>query len=70
MSLHADTINLNAILLKHPDKVNSGAALSTRPLEVVIVIVQLSIRVGLGRLAEGKLDVLLAENLVEDGLAP
>lgn len=68
--LHTDTIDSDTILLQHPHDVDGSTALRTNPLEIVVVVVKLRIWVRLGRLTESNLDVLLAEDLVEDGLAP
>lgn len=67
--LHADAIDLDALVLQHLDDLDRGLALGADALQVVVVVVQLGLRVDLGGGAEGQLDVLLAEGAVEDGLA-
>lgn len=70
MRLQPDPVDLDPVLLQHSDNSEGCLSLLARTLNVVVIIVELH-AVGLdpSRRAEGKLDVLLAENLVEERLA-
>ena len=70
MGLHSHAVDADALILEHLDKPDHTVDLGSGPLNVVVVVVQLGVGVDLGGQAEGQLDVLVAEDLVEDGLTP
>lgn len=69
MGLRADTINLDLLLLEAADEFLDGSGLVAASLEVVVVDVKLRRRVNLGGSLEGEREVVLADDVVEDGLA-
>jgi hypothetical protein len=69
VGLQADAVDGDLGVLEELDDALGALRLGRGPLEVVVVVVELGLRVDLGGGLEGKLDVLLAENLVENALA-
>ncbi len=69
MRLHPDAVDLDPISLQHFDDGPGGLALVADSLEVVVVVVQLRARVRCRGRLEGDLDVLDAQDLVEDGIS-
>ena len=70
MSLQTHAINLDTRLLQHLHNPHRAISLAARPLDIVVIVVQLRVRVDLGRYLERELDVILAKDIVEDALAP
>lgn len=70
VSLETHAVDLDVGVAEHLDDALGTFDLGAGKLEVVVVVVELGTGVNLGGGLEGELDVLLAENLVEDGLAP
>lgn len=70
VSLHADAVDPDAVGLEHLDDTPGCLALGADALQVVVVVVELRVRVDLGRRAERQLDVVFTEHLVKHRLAP
>lgn len=69
MSLQADTVNAEALRLEQAEDPADTLGLGVGRLDVVVVVVELGLGVDLGGGLEGEGDVLLAEDVVEQGLA-
>lgn len=69
MCLCTNTVNLDVLLLETTDKLLHSLGLIAARLEVVVVDVELRVGVNLGGGLEGELKVVLADDVVEDGLA-
>src|SRR5687768_8252867 len=69
MSLGSNAINWNTTSLQPSDQRNESINLSTRPIQIVVVDVELCVRVCSPCGLEGKIDELFAEEFIEDAVA-
>lgn len=69
MALEADALNLNAVRLHEINDAAGAGSLVAVVLQVVVIVVELSLRVYLGRVGKGDRDVGFTNRVVEDRLA-